>query len=448
MKISPKHYVGIESRYPQLQLAVKQGKTISPFTWSYYQDSEQQLIELMQGNPPAEDAPGNIEVSWALYDLNNHTSSWMLWTLKALGMPDSKILPSDWAGWWTTWEGQGVLAGDGTLVSTAPYAVVDLLWSIAFLDYLLLELDMESESSFGTTPATLAVSNQSQLVLALFADWGTGNYTDGNLASSPSQLIRQQIASVNPDISIHLGDVYYSGTEAEENSNLVNCWPQAKLGNFTLNSNHEMYDGANGLFGTALAAPVFQGQNNTTYFKIEFGNWLIVGLDTAYYDTSVLYMTGALVDSNQVSFLNQVGQSKLNDNKKILLLTHHNPLNTTGSAQTSLWGQIVSALGTEPDYWYWGHIHNGIVYSSESAAGAQTNCRCIGNGAIPIGNASWLSDSPSTVSFYTQQALQNPALPQQKLRIMNGYAVLTFTNDAVVEEWYYQDGSKAWSSDS
>src|SRR5258708_39731579 len=102
-----------------------------------------------------------------------------------------------------------------------------------------------------------------------------------------------------------------------------------------------MYDGANGYFDTALASPLFSGQQNTSYFQIEFGNWLIIGLDTAYYDPSFFFFAGAISDPGQIGFLKQAAAS----GKKIMLLTHHNPIDITGSSQLGLWGQVTGALG-------------------------------------------------------------------------------------------------------
>jgi hypothetical protein len=51
----------------------------------------------------------------------------------------------------------------------------------------------------------------------------------------------------------------------------------------------------------------------------------------------------------------------------------------------------------------------------------------------------WLAAS-SNVAAYTNKALANPT-PQQNLRVMNGYATLDFSTNAVTEQWFYQDGS-------
>ena len=423
-----------------LQSAAAEELTISAALWTFLQESEVQLINLMTGNPLPPDAPGNFEFSWVLYVFNNDVPGIITDALRKLGMPASQITTAQWAGWETTWSAQGVVYGDGTLVNTAPYAMLDPGWTIAFVDYILLHLGKIKTSPFGTTPATLDITGKPTLSVALFGDWGTGAYQDGNLPASPSQLIAQQLKNIAPDISIHLGDVYYAGHPDEEQNNLVNCWPAGSLGNFALNSNHEMYYGAQGLFDTAYTSAALAGQQHTSYFQVEFGNWLIVGLDTAYFDTSFLFMDGAITDGNQLAFLNKAAQS----GKNIVLLTHHNPIDITGASivgppTNNLLSQVTGALNSNPPkYWYWGHQHNGVVYTGESKGG-KILCRCLGNAAIPIGNAAWLHNNPN-VSFYTNKPLANPTTNQQ-LRVMNGFAVLEFTENDVTEKWYYEDGS-------
>jgi len=131
---------------------------------------------------------------------------------------------------------------------------------------------------------------------------------------------------------------------------------KAWLGWKAPNSNHEMYDGAQGYFKVALDSDLFR-QQNTSYFSVSFKDWLLVGPDSAYYDTSSLFMEGCITDSKQIKFLNQAGKSQ----QKIIILMHHCPLNMDGSQTKGLWNDVVSALGREPDYWYFGHMHNGVA---------------------------------------------------------------------------------------
>jgi hypothetical protein len=456
----------LQSRRLLLEVAAAQNRTVNVSVWVYLQDSEDQLIELMRNHqqPPGKEK-GHIEYGWCLYYLNHDAPAWLTDVLKKLGLPPSRIQPDEWTRWLIRLAGNGVLAGDGSLISTAKYAALDLGWALALVDYFLVHLDLIHKHSFTQTGPAITITGKTSLTVAVFGDWGTGPYKDGKLPASPSQLVMQQIKQAAPDINIHLGDVYYSGTHGliarwgEEYRNLVECWDYvAPSGNFTLNSNHEMYDGGNGLFNVALnphITPIFKDQGGSTFFTISFGNWLIIGLDSAYNATK-MFMAGAITDDYQKKVLQEAGAS----GKKIMIFTHHNPVSEFGDGltyydpadeygegtQSSLWGDVINALGKKPDYWYWGHIHNGIVYASSAAQGIceGTACRCLGNAAIPIGNASWFENNPN-VDFYTRKSLNESYPGNNTLRVQNGYCILTFEEDTVTEQWYYQDGTLAWS---
>jgi hypothetical protein len=86
-------------------------------------------------------------------------------------------------------------------------------------------------------------------VVVLFSDWGTGEET--------AKRVMRQIKRQNPTHAIHLGDVYYSGTNDEirerfldiidaEGPSSSNCKYLA------LNSNHEMYSGGHAYFELTL----------------------------------------------------------------------------------------------------------------------------------------------------------------------------------------------------
>ncbi len=455
--------VNLENHRNQLSFAgdvrLNLVREIDQSFWSFLKASEYQLIQLM--NDPATldpNAAENVEFGWCLFFLNGlmpdvprQVQSSILGvdgirdTLKnQWGMPDSTLDAVQWEQWQRQIEGAGVLKGDGSLASTARYALLDPGWVLSLLNFISVKLHIRKIAPFNSNSNVIQIPARKTLRIALFGDWGTGPYQDGNLPASPSQQIMQQIHNQAPDIAIHLGDVYYSGTDGEEHRKLINSWNyRAPLGNFTLNSNHEMYYGGQGLFNIALNpvhTSLFRTQGESTFFSIHFGNWLILGLDSAYYASqSTMYMDGAITDQAQRKLLQEAGKS----GKRIMILTHHNPLTELGDKLKGLWTDVVSALTKEPDYWYWGHVHNGIVYSETSAAGS-VKCRCQGNGSIPIGNAVWF-EKKTDISFYTNASLGDTN-PRNALRVKNGFALLEFDQDAVNEHWYYQDGSPAWSS--
>ena len=81
------------------------------------------------------------------------------------------------------------------------------------------------------------------LRIALLSDWGTGT----NEATRVAALLAAQ----RPDIVIHLGDIYFSGTPEEcrlhFHDPLRAVLPNARL--FTLCGNHDVYSGGRGYYG-------------------------------------------------------------------------------------------------------------------------------------------------------------------------------------------------------
>jgi hypothetical protein len=423
--------------------------------WAYLQVSEQHLIQLMQGQDPPDNEPGNIELGPVLYLANNDAPHWITDFLRWAGMPPSKITPAEWASWQGILEnGPGVVSSDGTLISTVPYAQLDLNWVVVAFTSFIIHLDWRAP--FATTPATIAVPAQNTLSVALFGDWGTGNWQDGAY-DAPAVLVGQAIQNMNPrpDISIHLGDVYYAGLEFEETDYLLQNFPAGSMHNFTLNSNHEMYDGAFGYFQTALASQLFSAQQKTSYFALTFEDWILIGLDTAYYDSeSTMYMEGALKDANQLTFIKNLG---ITAEQKIIVCTHHNGIVYDGTAiNDPLFSQLYDALGSRyPDYWYYGHIHNGIVYNDQNAItrnyttqfGKHPQLRCTGHASIPFGNGYGLQRNEQNTLYYAKTPMPKPD-DRQTNRVLNGFTVLTLSAGAIQEDFYEVsiDGvTKVWS---
>jgi len=431
--------------------------------WTGFQNDETLLIKLMNAFPPnkgpypSPSDPGNVEYGWALYFLNvklpqsGAFGKWLQEKLtNDLDMPPTTITGTDWSDWYKVWSSSGVVMGDGSLVATQQYAVMDLGWALAVIDFIKLQIGWETKADFNDNPnyVTIDSTTQSSLTIAIMGDWGAGNYKDGPSNSSPATQVMTAINAKAPDMVLHLGDVYYAGTSSEEQDNLLNSWKyDAPQGNFTLNSNHEMYDGGQSYFNIALTSGLISkyqtGKKNkkpSSYFSIEYGDYLIVGLDSAYNATG-MYMDGRITDSGQLNFINAAAKT----GKKLILMTHHNPMETYGNATNKLWEDVVinqDALNNVPPFmWYWGHIHNGIVYSDKAVTG-NVLARCLGNGAVPIGTAPWLQNN-NNVSYFTNSPL-NDGTTNNKLRVKNGFAILTFDSSGVTETWYDQSGTQCW----
>jgi hypothetical protein len=348
---------------------------------------------------------------------------------------------------------QGIVADDGTIFGESTYEQMDWLWITSLMNYLLVKYDTNKRAPFNMTPAAaiqLSGAVQGQVKIALVGDWGTGQYPTG-----PAQIIIDQITALKPDYIIHLGDVYYAGTPdlsfsqfpleflppKQEQDNFLDVWPDATVQapgtSFMLNSNHEMYSGANGYY-FALNDPRFAAQQNTSYFALQFGGWTLLGLDSAFFDTSQMFMEGSIggtQDSTQNDWVQGLNLSA----DKTIVMTHHTGLSASGATEnTLLCNEINTALGgKDPAAWYWGHIHNGIVYNSPTVTGRQTLSRCVGHGAIPF--ADGFGVPGPHVSYYAHTP--NTALPNS-IRVLNGFAMLTIESGGTVTEEFFEQGNE------
>lgn len=451
-------------------------------------DSENQLIELaIKNERPPEGSPGELEFGTALYMLWE-VSEWqggsdfdtaLKWGAKLLLFvmcnPKSKITKTDWDNIVTTLEGEGYIGGDGTPVQGTgtikdlfTYVTFDPGWLLAPILYYRYGIQSpSSRAKFGSSPLTKTIKPEDYpagLKIAVYGDFGTGSWTDGKMKKCPSEMVLEQMASLAPDIAIHLGDVYYAGTEgyfgiSEEGDDFVSMLKNnsaiSKALNLTLNSNHENYDGSNGYFNVALKDPLFSEQNGTSYFSLSIGEYLLIGLDSAYFDTSTLYMVGALQTGKgsnpQTVFLKEQGE-KLKPGQKVIVMTHHTPVNATGDAYVApqkgggglLWNQVTELLGREPDYWYWGHLHLGVVYNENSILSNKTKGRCSGHASMPFGDGYYLQNN-DRVDYYAHTPMKDVfpdnVTEQQEKRVMNGFTMLTFHNIHGFTEAFYEVGA-------
>ena len=310
---------------------------------------------------------------------------------------------------------------DGSLLGCQQWELLDVRWTEALLAWLE---HLDNRAPFKTTPASVTIENRA--VLAVAGDWGTGPFS----SSAPSIAVANAMQAAKPDYSVHLGDVYYAGTLSEENIDMRG-WPHGRLGGFTLNSNHEMYSGAIGYYSEL--AKHFPIQQGTSYFSLHNDAWLIVGLDSAYAaDELNLYMDGKL-NQAQVTWL-----GSLPKNKRVVVLSHHQPYDLLGSKKAALYDEVARALGRVPDYWYWGHLHNAVSYAPRE----KFHGRCAGHGAIPYGNASELAGN-TNVSWYETQNAGDKNYPE---RVLNGFVKISLDGNLLSESFIGEDGSVRWSS--
>ena len=403
---------------------------------------ETEVIRLMSEGPPYEPR-ADLDGAFGIAHIHAFFPSKWIEFLTRLGLPESAIT-AEMAQEWEPLLSEGVALKNGNLLSNHAWAVSDPAWSLLFPSYLALLLDPSIKAPWAKNPAWIKVDDADQLSFALAGDWSTGTWTDGDAPLCPPDAVMSEIEKLDVDYTVHLGDVYPVGNSQFYKS-FLDGWKPGRRGAFNFNGNHDMYAWATGYF-ESLTHPTFAVQQGTGYFAVEFGDWIVVGLDTSYFDTSMLVGTGSVRDPDQTAFLQRVHERIDETGQKVFMLTHHFPVNPAGTKTTSLWDDVVSdgALGKPPDVWYYGHYHAGAVYSPDSAGGKTTKVRVMGHGALPFAAPAELAENAGPgkpVECYAHTPYHGDD-PMQRGRAMNGFAHVTLTKDGgITERFLNQDGS-------
>lgn len=440
--------------------------------FDYLESSEKMLLNVLEGKQPTTVSTGRLQHGAFRYLLKiaidelidkKMLSGVELTVAEALkiviGLEAIVITDEVWKKYEKLVQETGGYVGeDGTIYGFNKYEQLDWEWAVAGLYYVFTLVGVLKKAEFvkQTNDKGIQVT-QDVVKIAVVGDWGTGPYKNADGVEA-STLVMKNLASHNPDYTIHLGDTYYAGTSKEDDvfnneeiDNLINVWNSGSDNNFALNSNHEMYSGGVGLFHEALNAKFtskFTLQNGASYFALVHEKWVIFGLDSAYYDQSWLIMDGALTDYDQINFMKGIDVT----NKKVIVMTHHNALKNPGTTRLPLWDDMNKALGNkDPDFWYWGHLHNGIAYTSEANAN-KAIVRCIGHGGIPFAKATGLyqDDGSKTgannkeIAYYSGENLPIQKGVMHKLA-PNGFGILTISGKSLKEEFFNQDGKSEWS---
>lgn len=316
------------------------------------------------------------------------------------------------------------------LIGTKQYEDLDPGWIGSLYNYLhskKVPFPTHDERVPAGMPGSGVVHVADDITLALAGDWGTGNLSSG--------MIARQIASLRPQPSytVHLGDVYYSGTPEEEERRFVASWPVGAQGAFAINSNHEMYSGGKGYFSVALESPKFARQQRLSYFALENARWIIFGLDSAYPSNARLYDKGEL-DTTQLRFLATHGARARAAGKRVMVMSHHHPIEFDGSLVTPLCDRVTRALGVRELHWYWGHIHGAAALKPRAINGVIVHGRCVGHGGVP-----YEPFARTEIMEWTEPELAGD--PEERRRALNGFAVVRLDGAEIAEAFYGEEGS-------
>lgn len=262
-----------------------------------------------------------------------------------------------------------------------------------------------------TSPTDFRFEMNDEATVAVVGDWGGGN--------AAAQAVAAQIQQIKPDHIIHLGDVYYAGTEKETRERFLKYWPKPSESgrSFALNSNHEMYGGGYGYFDITL--PEFK--QPASYFSLANKNWQFIGLDTGY-DEHELH-------DPQAEWLSEQLQ---NGNRKNILFSHHqlfSAYETTDASQ--LESKVRPFLAAKQIYgWIWGHEHLCVAYQEHMGIKAV----CLGNGCFPY-------NPPTVQARVPVEWLNDRAQPDDPdYRGIHTFALMKVTPAQIEIKYIDQDG--------
>lgn len=338
------------------------------------------------------------------------------------------------------------------------FSTCDPLWAEAVTEYLhffdVAKGKIPYRASTGPDdPAPLPLPENA--TVALIADWGTG--------TPEARALLERVAAHRPDVLIHLGDVYYSGTDSEYArylfdpiNGVLGRGPSRPLPVFGLTGNHCMYSGGDPFYAMIdrlnrppLAPP---GQLQThSFFSLRSSGWQILGMDTGLHDNDVFDVATDLTYLEDTELAWHKSQIATAGGRRTILLSHHqlfsafSPIGPESNGDRSMNTLLHSQFGDVLDQveaWLWGHEHNLEIYAPY--AGLRRG-RCIGCSAVPV----FVAQQPykSCVGGKIPLLPANPAVPGVPVMLgatggvyNHGYVILKLddaSRTATVS--YYQD---------
>ena len=243
---------------------------------------------------------------------------------------------------------------------------------------------------------------------------------------------------------LHLGDVYYSGTDSEIDERFTALWPKMPAAiSRGLNGNHEMYTG-----GTAYmkAMKAHFGQTSS-YFALENEHWILACLDTAYKDHDL--------HGDQAAWVQTLAASSV---KKLLLFSHDQPFSLLDKQGPELIKKLAPLFDSKRIYgWYWGHEHHCILYRPHALYGLRG--RCVGHGGFPYFREKKIlgNQAPKTPEWKTLEGKN--LVPSARILDAenvyiddspsdygpNGYMTLEFDGEDLFEIVHMPDGKQVWN---
>jgi hypothetical protein len=323
--------------------------------------------------------------------------------------------------------------------------------------YVLAHLPPSYNDWQSQTPANInfgvidhQLPNNSRVLM--IGDWGT--HMPDNAG-----LLRQALKKFNPHAIIHLGDVYYSGTQEECTANILDVLdqiiadvkPPKRPAFFTIPGNHDYYSGGSGFYQTIdkVNSGLAGCTQPASYFclRSEDGIWQFLAMDTGHGDRNPAQNRAPDLQASEVAWL----RDKLeNFSGTTILLSHHQLISAYEKLNDGPRPYLNESLyATFKPYferiaaWYWGHEHNLVLYENDLQiqAGdlALKKGRLVGCSAYEEAQ----SEKPYTIHFPAARFIKDmPRLQLSKYKTdlqsyyNHAFAILDISPDKITASYY------------
>jgi hypothetical protein len=317
-----------------------------------------------------------------------------------------------------------------------------------YLQYFGIDPDRHPPQYIAPTPDMPVLPFQPGSVVGLLADWGTGTAAAINVIN--------QMAQFKPDLIIHLGDIYYSGTPDECQKNFADIlnrtFDRTRVPIYNMVGNHDAYCGCVGFYDLirTLNKPPLTQPASFFCLRSTDRKWQFIAMDTGRSDCNPFTVKDVLVkirDDEQAWLRDRIQEFS----GRTILLSHHQffsafaQIGAAGKNGTfaaynpnlkntlTVFQQAAAKGGGEIATWFWGHEHTLSIYGPYQGL---AKGRCIGHGAVPV----LISDGNNPLSKLTDppKLLSKPLGGTGSVHA-HGFAILRFAHDGSCQAGYYND---------
>jgi hypothetical protein len=291
--------------------------------------------------------------------------------------------------------------------------------------------------------------------IGIIGDWGTGTQRAQEVLVRVQQFRRDEPNI--PFILIHVGDVYYSGSEPEFarfTSQIRACFPNELV--FTLSGNHDMYAGGGAYYRCIASLNPAPHTQKTSFFALRNDSWQFQAMDTGLHDSDPIDVSSNLtyLEPSEIAWHRK--QLAQRGTRKAVLLSHHQPFSAFSAVgqdaskhDVYVNQRLLSAFdGSGPDAngenllqgisaWFFGHEHNSVIYKPYAGV---SRARCVGSSAVPA--------DPKDGDPYKALSADIPWDGQAQLSISDdlythGYAIMDLDGAAAQVRYYQYPAGKS-----